>query len=223
MDNQEKMENSSRTTAASAVAFTVLYLAAAFIPSLPEGADSDAEVLGLLRESDSRNLIILAGVLLPLAGLALLPFVSQLTASLRRAAPDSPVPGVVFGSGLLYIAMLFVSGNSFGGYATGIAVGELEMPADATLVRVLSDQGFGTLLVPGLMSAAVMVLASSLLARRVGVSPRWVCTVGFVFAPLMMLGAIWVPQFLVPVWTLIVAFTLRSPATVPDTRTPVGV
>ncbi len=217
------MSRSSRfTPAASAVAFTVLYLAATFIPTLPEGSYTDARVLELLEEPGTRNLMVMAGVLFPLAGLALLPLVSQLATSLRRPAPDSPLPGVVFGGGLLYVAMLMVAGTSFGGYATGIAVGELPMPTDATLARVLSDQGFGTLLTPGLFSAAAMILAASLLARRTGLLPRWVCLAGLVFAPLLLLGAAWVPQFLVPAWALMAGVTLRTASVAVPTGTGVA-
>ncbi len=206
----------------------MLYLAATFLPALPEGADSDAEVLGLVQEGGSRNLIVLGSVLFMLAALALLPFLSQLTATLRHAEvsrtdSDSPLIGVVFGGGLLYIAMLLTAGNSFGTYATGVAVGELPVPQDATLVRVLSDQGFGLLLIPGLLSAAAMILAASLVARRSQALPSWVCITGFVFAPLLLLGAAWAPQFLVPLWTLMAGFALRPSSVAESARTSVRV
>lgn len=214
------MNRSTAASAFGAVAFTVLYLAATFLPSLPEGAYSDAEVLGLLQDSGSRNLIIVGSLLYIASGLALLPFVAQLTATLRRTDPDSPLVGVVFGSGLLYVAMLLMAGNVFGANAIGIAVGEVPMPEDATLVRVLSDLGFVTLLIPGLLSAAVMIVAASLLARRSQALPRWVCVTGFVVAPLLMLGAAWVPQFLVPLWTLMAGFSLRPEPVAETTPTP---
>ena len=222
------MQNSTRTAAFSAVAFTVLYLAATFLPTLPEGASSDAKVLGLVQESGSRSLIVVGSVLFILAALALLPFVSQLTATLRHAElgrtdPDSPLVGVMSGGGLLYIAMLLMAGNAFGSYATGIAVGELPTPEDATLVRVLSDQGFGLILIPGLLSAAAMILAASMLARRSHALPSWVCITGFVFAPLLLLGAAWAPQFLVPLWTLMAGFTLRPSRVAESARTGVRV
>lgn len=222
------MQNSTRTAALSAVAFTVLYLAAAFVPTLPEGAYSDAKVLGLVQESGSRSLIVVGSVLIILAALALLPFVSQLTATLRhvelgRTDSDSPLIGIVFGGGLLYIAMLLMAGNAFGSYATGVAVGELPVPEDATLVRVLSDQGFGLLLIPGLLSAAAMILAASLLARRSRALPSWVCITGFVFAPLLLLGAAWAPQFLVPLWILMAGFALRPSRVAESARTGVRV
>jgi hypothetical protein len=218
------MPNSTRTAAFSAVAFTVLYLAATFIPTLPEGAYSDAKVLELLQDSGTRSLIVVGSVLYIVAALSLLPFVSQLTATLRHAEQgrtdaDSPLLGVMSGGGLLYIAILLIAGNAFGSYATGIAVGELPTPEDATLVRVLSDQGFGLILVPGLLSAAVMILAASMLARRSHALPSWVCITGFVFAPLLLLGAAWVPQFLVPLWTLMAGFTLQ-PSGVAESALP---
>jgi hypothetical protein len=200
---------------ASAVSFTALYAAATFLPSLPEGALSDRQVLALIEDTGSRSLVIVAGVLYPAAGLALLPFLAGLVALLRNEEQAQPgVPrgqsaDVVWGAGLLYIAMLMVAGSLFGAYATGVAVGELAVPTDATLVRVLSDLGFGILLLPGLFAAAAMVLATSLAGRRSGTLPVWLTRSGFVIAPLLLLGAAWAPQFLVPLWCIAVAIEAR--------------
>lgn len=200
----------SRTLVVSAVAYTALFLAGSLLPRLPEGAYSDREVVDLLAEPDSRTAIVAAGLLLTLAGLALLPFLSALTTGLRRADGTSSLPTLVMAAGVLHVAMLLVAARFFSGYATGVMVGEVPVPSDPTLFRVLSDHGFGTLLVPGLMAAGLMMAATSLVGRRTGVLPAWVCTTGLALAALTLAGVLWLPQYLPPLWALIVAFTLRD-------------
>jgi len=178
---------------------------------LPEGTYSDARVVALYSDDGTRLGIALGGVLLVLAGLALLPFLAGLR---ERLDPRRPATSVALIGGVLYVAMLLVSANLHSGYAMGITIGELPEPADPTLARVLSDMGFGLLLIPGLLSAAALILASSIEARRIDALPRALTTAGFVIAPLLLAGAAWVPQFLVPLWVLAVsvASLRRSPA-----------
>lgn len=209
----------SRTLVLSAVAYTALFLAGSFLPRLPEAAYSDREVVGLLAEPGSRTAIVAAGVLLTLSGLALLPFLSVLATRLRRADALSSLPGLVMAAGVVHVAMLLLAARFFSGYATGVMVGEVPVPADPALFRVLSDHGFGTLLVPGLLAAGLMMAATSLAGRRTGVLPGWVVITGLTLAVLTLFGVLWVPQFLPPLWALIVAFTLRDgtdPGAVPE-------
>lgn len=205
------MSTRSRAGLVSAAAFVALYAGFTVVPVLPEGSYSDERVLALYTEPGSRTAIAAGGYLLALAGVALLPFLAALHRRLRTATA-SMTPTVAVGAGLLYVACLLGAGNLFGGYATGIAIGELQAPADATLVRVLSNQGFGLLLIGGLLAAAALVLSTSIAGMRSGVLPRWLVIAGFVVAPLLLLGAAWVPQFLVPLWVLAVGVALARPA-----------
>jgi len=175
----------------SGLVFAALYLVAVELMYLPEGRYSDARVIELYRDAGTRSGIVLGGVLLVIAGLALVPFLADLR---ERLGPRDPLTGVAVAGGGLYVAMLFVAAGLQSGYATGVTVGELPEPVDPTLARVLSDHGFGLLLIPGLLSAGVLVLASSLAARRTAALPRALTTTGFVVAPLLLAGAAWVPS-----------------------------
>lgn len=208
------MITSQTAARASAIVFAVLYAAALHVPELPEGAYSDTHVIDLVTEPSSRLAILLGGASLTVAGLALLPFVAYLTTIVRQAVPDGILPLTTFAGGLLYAGMVIVAAQYFSGYAGGIAMGEVPAPADATLVRVLNDHGFGTLLVGGLLSAGVMVLSACLAGSAV--LPTWVRRTGFPVAASCLLGAAWMPQYLVVLWILTAAFTLRSP--VPASR-----
>jgi hypothetical protein len=206
-----------RTGPMAGLTFAGLYAAFTLSPlmELPEGASSDERVIALVADEGSRTGIVVGGFIVGLAGVALLVFLADLRRRLEEGAPDATLPTLAFGAGLVYVAMLFLAGNAWAGYATGIAVGELPVPRDATLLRVLSDSGYGLLLIYGLLAAATLVLATSLSARRTDLLSTSVTRSGFVIAPLLCLGFTWVPQFLVPVWVIAVsiAFLRQRPET----------
>ena len=188
--------------------FALLYAVAMFWPTLPEGAYPDERVLSLLAEPGPRAAIVVGGLALIGAGLVFLCWSSALVSRLDPGADWLARAGQ--GAGVGYSLLLMLAALSFAGLALGVAVGELPVPQDPFLVRALSDQGFGLLLLPGLLCAAVHVVAVSALARRLGALPGWVTVTGWVIAPLLVLGFTWAPQFLVPLWTLLVAVTWRG-------------
>ncbi|MDQ3663633.1 MAG: hypothetical protein M3353_03105 [Actinomycetota bacterium] len=204
------------------LAFAVLYTAFGLSPlmDLPEGASTDQQVIALVAEGGSRTGIVLGGALVGLSGVAMLMFLADLRRRLAVGAPDSSLPALAFGAGLIYVAMLFLAGNAWTGYATGIAVGELPVPQDATLLRVLSDSGFGLLLIYGLLAAATCVVATSLSARRTGLLSKTLTTSGFVIAAILCVGFTYVPQFLVPLWVIAISIALlRQPPQVSTGQT----
>ena len=187
---------------ASGVAFALLYFAALALGDLPEGGYSDARVAELYADEGSRSGIIAMGVLLGLAGIALLPFLADLRARLRGAALAADI---AFAGGLLYVVALFGAGGLASGYAIGVALGELPEPVNVELARVLTNQAFGLLLIYGLFSASALVLATSIGSRATGAVSKRTRIAGFVIAPVLLAGAAWMPQFLVPLWVLAVS------------------
>lgn len=208
------MNRNSRPLRLCAAIFTVLYLVAMFVPTLPEGAYSDARVLQLLDDSGSRAAIVLGGYALAAAAVAFLCFVAVMCSRLSAARSEALV-SVSSLAGLGYAAMLMVASTSFSSLPIGRGIGEIPASTDPMLFRVMSNAGFHSVLVPGLLCAMVMTTAVSVLLRRNHAVPAWCANAGLVMAPLLLLGAAWVPQFLVPLWTLLVAFTFRPAPTDP--------
>lgn len=215
---------SRRPLTVFAATYAVLFLTAAFLPNLPEGSDPDRAVIGLLSDPSSRLVIALSGHLWTLAGLALLPWLAAMALTVWRIPARSPgsttheVAAVTLvAAGVVHVVMLLTAGQAFAGYALGVAVGELEVPRDATLYRVLSDQGFGHLLVPGLLAAGVMMLSLHIGLRGTGALPGWVARVGVALTATTLLGFTWAPQFVVPLWVMTIALTAR----VPEAKEPV--
>ena len=190
----------------SAAVLLIAYFAAAFLPTLPEGAYADARVAALLGGGE-RTAIVAGGYLWAVAGVAALAFAHLLAAALPATRPAAAAAVRAAGSG--YGVMLLVASIAFTAVPMGIAVGELPGGAPVETFRVLTQAGFFALLVPGLLCGAVMVVATSL-AMRGGNGPKWLVSTGFVVAPLLLLGFAWVPQFLVPLWALGVSLTVRA-------------
>lgn len=211
---------SRRTLVVCAAVYSTLFLTAAFVPNLPQGSDPDRAVIGLLADTSSRTLIALSGYLWAIAGLALLPWLAALTVMVRRGTGRPADDGAadvaavtMLAAGVVHVVMILTAGQAFAGYAMGVTVGELEVPGDATLYRVLSDQGFGHLLVPGLLAAGVMMLSLHVGLRGTGIIPGWATKAGMVLAATTLLGFAWLPQFAVPLWVMLIALTVQATET----------
>jgi len=186
--------------------FLPLYLAFTFIPERPEAGYSDERVLDLYRDGSAT--ILFSSLLMAAAGVALLVFLADLHSRLRPAGGTAIL---ALAGGLGYVAMIFVAGAFWGGYALGGA-GPLQDAPDlapsVTLARVLNEMGIGVLLIYGLSAAAVMIAGVSAAGRTTGVLPRGVVISGWIIAPLMAAGFAYAPQFLVPMWVAAVSSVL---------------
>lgn len=207
--------SSIRWLRATAVVFAVSYVGAMFTASLPEGAYDDRRVVGLLSGGQLTG-IVFGGHALVVAGLSALVFTSLL-AGVLSGAGHGDGPGLVRALGSGYALMVLLAAVLFLAVPMGHVVGELP-EATPSPFRELTMAGFTALLVPALICASALVGVVSALVRRSELAPRWSTTTGFVIAPLLLLGAGWAPQFLVPLWALLVAFTVQIPA--PPYRAP---
>ena len=160
----------------SAAVFLIAYLGAAQIPYLPEGADDDARVAGLLTGSDL-TLIVAGGYLWAIAGIAALVFSHLLSKMLENPVAAAVVRAAGTGYGLLVLA----GSVMITAIPMGTAVGELPGDPPIEAFRVFTQAGFFAMLVPGLVCAATMIVAASIGLRRT--APSWVTTAGFVVAP----------------------------------------
>jgi hypothetical protein len=200
----------------SAVTMAVAYLTAVFLPSLPEGVDSDAQVAAHA-EGATAALVIAGGYLLAVAGLAALVFAHLLSALLPRGHAAGHDAGhdvgslVVRAAGSAYGTVVVVAAVMFAAVPMARAVGELPGQVPVEAYRVLVQCGFFALLVPGLLAAGV-TMVGTWSALRGSATPPWVGVLGLVMAPVMLLGFAWGPQLLVPVWAVAVAFGLRVDA-----------
>ena len=213
------------STAIAAILFALLYGASLFgVMDLPEGGDSDQDVLAAFADSDNRTGLIVGTYLLAAAGLSFLWFLASLRATVRRHEETSRLSTLVLAGGVVYVVMLFAAGASFGVLPLAVAVDEISVAQiDPDLARVLVNLGFVSLLVYGLMAAAAMVLAASIAGLRTGMLPRWLAWAGLPVAVLLLLGPTYMPQLLVPIWAVAVGIALdRRTATATSSTGPIA-
>lgn len=161
----------------------------------PEGLDEQS-----LRQ------VTLALNLMPFAGIAFLWFIGVIRDRLGENE-DRFFATVFLGSGLLFVAMLFVAGAVAGGLASA-SVG-LEPAVDPTwlygrfvtrtLIRVYA-----------MRMAAVFMISTTTLSMRFQIVPRWLAILGFVGAGVLLLtvgSLVWV-ALIFPVWVLILSVNL---------------
>jgi hypothetical protein len=181
--------------------FAVAYIVSLFgVLDLPEGTDSDSAVQAAFADDQARTIV---GVyLLAVAGLAFLHFLAVLRNRLRDSFGATTSADVAFAGGVVYVAILFVASGMWGVLALGTALDELPEPVDPALARTLTNLGFTLLLVFGLLAAAVMVVATSIVLVRARLGSLWLGWAGMIAAPLLLLGPFYMPQLLVPLWVV---------------------
>lgn len=136
--------------------------------------------------SDHRAVALTATYLLGLGATFLLVFVGGLRQRLRQDDDLDAAAGIAFAGGIgLSLTMLLA--------AAALAVLAFRPDTDSGVARALYDAN-GLLVVFALFPAAALVAASSVVALRRGVLPRWLGWAGLVVAALALVGAASVQQ-----------------------------
>jgi hypothetical protein len=169
-----------------------------------------------------RDSVVLALNLVPFAGLAFLWFVGVVRDRIG-AAEDRFFATVFLGTGLLFVAMLFVAGAGAGGLiATESHRGSAGISPEVW--RLGRQTTFMVLNVYAMRMAGAFTISTTTIALRLGILPRWLAVFGWVVAVVLLLTIerfAWV-QILFPVWVLALSVHLlvRSPpAGAADTAT----
>jgi hypothetical protein len=164
---------------------------------------------GLLSQTPA---VLLALNLVPFAGIAFLWFMGVVRDTLGERE-DQFFATVFLGSGLLFVAMLFISSAVTGSLLLLTSrFPEVEMGASYDLGRLVARETLSTY---SIRMAGVFMISSSTLFLRTGVIPRWTAFLGFGFAAIMLLriGYInslgWV-MLLFPLWVLLVSLHILT-------------
>ena len=207
-----------RAAAVAGIVFSVLFAASVVLLewALPPGSQ-DA---GTWVDDDARRTAVTLGLqLLPFSGIAFLWFIGVLRDRIG-SGEDRFFATVFLGSGLLFVAMFFVSG--------AVAAGLISTAAEASAGRLGSVWPFGRrsaaslAAVYGLRMAAVFTISATTLATRLQVIPRWLAVLGYATAAVLLFGVGLLPylQLVFPAWVfalsvhlLVVTFHRSDPFT----------
>ncbi|HEV7260506.1 MAG TPA: hypothetical protein VGN82_22180 [Bosea sp. (in: a-proteobacteria)] len=152
--------------------------------------------------------VALALNLIPFAGIAFLWFMGVLRD--RMGAQEHKLFATVFlGSGLLFIAMLFIAAAAIG--AILITHGALPRELTGSVTFMLARAfAYNLTSIYALKVASVFLLTASTIVLRTGITGRWTAFVGYAAAAFLLIGSHAVDgAFLVfPVWVLLVSIDI---------------
>ena len=192
--------NSPRAAALAGVLFAVLFTTALALmrSALPDTLSADADWL-----TDAAATRISIGLgMVPFAGIAFLWFMGVVRDRFKDAE-DQLFSSVFIGSGLLFLAMVFVSAAIAGGIvATAPLIADQQSRSEiATFGRSVMLQVSN---VYALRMAGVLLISLATMWLRTGVMPRWLALATYAVALVLLVVttlSLWV-TLIFPAWVL---------------------
>ena len=206
MPNEYLLRANLRTPKAAAIAgmlFSFLLMAAFSLLRISVPADPQEPGSWLRTNSSS---IALAINLVPFAGIAFLWFIGVLRDRLGQLE-DRFFATVFFGSGLLFLGMLFTAAATIGAILMAFATQPEELVNSATF-HFARATVYNLVNIYMIKMAAVFMITASTLALTTGFTPRWLAIFGYILALLLLIGSYYISwSFVVfPVWVFLISF-----------------
>ena len=200
MDEEVASSRALRTPRAAAVAgvlFALLLTAAlVLVRTAVPGGPGDGSWLA---DPGRRRQIILALNLVPFSGIAFLWFIGVVRDRIGERE-DRFFATVFLGSGLLFIAMLFVASAVTAGYLADVSAGGTGSGFNRRI-------GSLVLHTYAMRMAAVFTISTATIGLRTGFLPRWLVFAGYAIALILLLAIDVTPwvELLFPFWILLLS------------------
>lgn len=177
------------------------------INDAPGARSSDDAITSYYASSRFRPLEITVLYLLPLSGVCFLWFLGVLRyrLGLLEGSKVGLIATVQYGSGIIFLALLFTAGAGFGsGIATKLAGAQLP---DASSLRQILAFSDATLFIYATRASAIFVLTTSTVALRTRTLPRLLCYAGILTALALLVATSLSLAFVLvfPAWVLVVS------------------
>jgi hypothetical protein len=189
-----------RAAAVAGILFSVLLITALVL--LRVSVPADPRVPGTwLSDSGRRRAVVVALNLVPFAGIAFLWLIGVLRDRIGERE-DRFFATVFLGSGLLFVAMLFVAAAMAGGLFA--EAGRPSGPPSPDASALSRDVTALLVNVYSMRMAAVFTLTTVTIARRTEIVSRWLTVAGIVAALVLLVGVGFSPwvELLFPAWIL---------------------
>ena len=149
--------------------------------------------------------VVFAINLIPFAGVAFLWFIGVVRDRLGTSE-DRLFATVFLGSGLLFLAMLFVAAAVFGAIVVVYAAKPDSLANSATFA-VMRAFAYVLFNVYAIKMAGVFMMVTSTLGLRTGFVARWIAVVGMLVALYLLFGSQWFDWSfaLFPAWVLLIS------------------
>jgi hypothetical protein len=207
-DRQLRRLATPRAAAVAGVLFALLFGTALALTrlALPEGAEPGAQWL----EAGSTNLKV-AATIMPFAGIAFLWFMGVVRDGLGRYE-DKFFSTVFIGSGLLFLAMMFVAAGVGAGLERSHAAESPDVASFGQMVLLSVQKTYA------LRMAAVFMISLATIWLKTGLMPRWLVVVSYLAAVGLLIASdisMWLTMAF-PIWVLVVSILLLVRAGVVD-------
>ena len=189
------------------VAFAVLLIVGLFFLDTPDGDASVSEWQSYMEDSGNRWMIIIHGYAWALAALSLLVFLSGVRERLRAVAGWTGT--LAYLTGFAFAAMLMVTSAAQSTVASALQFVDAPIEAAGEFARYLEWFGFTALVLPGVLTAGVFIVATAAALGRAGLAPRWLTVAGYVAGVIVfILGVFFLPLVLLVLWALVTGIVL---------------
>ena len=188
------------------------------VGNTPGTQDSDAKITSYYASNSHQDRDICAFFIFVAGVLLLLGFLAALRGKLADAegAPGR-ITALAFGAGIASAALWIVAVAMFTGPAFALADTD-KFSLDPNTYRLINTVGYSSW-IGAVIVSAVLVWATSAIALRSGVLPKWFAWLGIVAAILQLFAIFWIPVFIFWGWVLITSLLLvfrRAPARTPQ-------
>ncbi len=212
---QRPLRRMAMLTAIVGAAHALLFLISfALMSRVPNAEASTLEIIDFYSSGSQRRVVVVGLYLMPFSGIAFVWFVVALRMWVEGATRHvSPLmSNIQLVSGILYVALLFVSAAS-----TTVLAASVEF-SDGTIDPVVAHQfpvfGAALIIVFALRMAAMFVLSTTTIGRVSGVLPKWFCYAGYVVGLFLLLTATMERWFALvfPAWLIAMSVILAKRA-----------
>jgi hypothetical protein len=212
------------TPIAGVLAAVTFVVGLMFIANSPDSGDTDAQVLAWYADHGHRVGIIVGAFLFAFCGLFVLWFASGLRQRLHAAeGPGGRLANVALGGAILFVGMLWVGGAALAAIPAAQSFGDTPPLKVADVARFVPSVGFGAILVFGAFGAIALIDATSIVALRTGILPKWFAWLGFVATIALLFGVVFIPMIALPIWLVagsVILFRLPSAEAEPGRVSP---
>jgi len=191
-----------KAAAIAGILFSVLLLGVLWL--LRISVPDDPREPGAWLKSASHT-VALAINLVPFAGIAFLWFIGVLRDRLG-ASEDKFFATVFFGSGLLFLGMLFAAAAMGGALIISFETAPAQLIESATF-HFARAAAYSMMNVYTIKMAGVFMVTTSTIAIYTGFAPRWIAILGYLLALLLLCGSYYLSwSFVVfPLWVLVMS------------------
>lgn len=191
-----------KAAAIAGILFSVLLILAFWL--LRISVPDDPQEPGSWLNSESST-VALAVNLVPFAGIAFLWFIGVLRDRLGECE-DKFFATVFFGSGLLFLAMLFAAAAVAGALIISFEAAPAQLINSATF-HLARAAAYNMMNVYAIKMAGVFMITTSTIALYTSFAPRWLAILGYTLSVLLLLGSYYVSwSFIVfPLWVFVMS------------------